>query len=32
MLKDKFIATPKDINGLSFNDWLSRKEAQNFTI
>ena len=31
-LKDKFIATPKDINGLSFNDWLSRKEAQNFTI
>jgi dTDP-4-dehydrorhamnose 3,5-epimerase len=31
-LKDKFIATPKDINGLSLNDWLSRKEAQNFII
>lgn len=31
-LKDSFIATPKDINGLSLNAWLSKKEAQNFTI
>jgi dTDP-4-dehydrorhamnose 3,5-epimerase len=31
-LKDSFIATPKDINGLSVKEWLSRKEANNFTI
>ena len=31
-LKDSFIATPKDINGLSVKEWLSRKEAENFTI
>lgn len=29
-LKDSFIATPKDINGLSVNEWLSRKESNNF--
>ena len=31
-LKDSFIATPKDINGLSMKEWLSRNEANNFTI
>jgi dTDP-4-dehydrorhamnose 3,5-epimerase-like enzyme len=31
-LKDSFIATPKDINGLSVKDWLSRTDAYNFTI
>ena len=31
-LKDSFIATPKDINGLSVNEWLSRTDANNFTI
>lgn len=31
-LKDSFIATPKDINGLSVNEWLSRKESNNFSI
>jgi len=31
-LKDSFIATPKDINGLSVKEWLSRAEANNFTI
>ena len=31
-LKDSFIATPKDINGLSVKEWLSRPEANNFTI
>ena len=31
-LKDLFIATPKDINGLSLKEWLSREEAKNFTI
>jgi dTDP-4-dehydrorhamnose 3,5-epimerase len=31
-LKDSFIATPKDINGLSMIEWLSRNEAYNFTI
>ena len=31
-LKDSFIATPKDINGLSVKEWLTRKEANNFTI
>jgi dTDP-4-dehydrorhamnose 3,5-epimerase len=31
-LKDSCIATPKDINGLSVKEWLSRKEANNFTI
>ena len=31
-LKDTFIATPKDINGLSVKEWLSRTEANNFTI
>ena len=31
-LKDSFISTPKDINGLSVKDWLSRPEANNFTI
>jgi hypothetical protein len=31
-LKDSFIATPKDINGLSVKDWLLRHEANNFTI
>ena len=30
-LKDTFIATPKDINGLSVEEWLSRPEANNFT-
>ena len=31
-LKDAFIATPKDINGLSVKEWLNRPEANNFTI
>ena len=31
-LKDTFIATPKDINGLSVKKWLSSPEANNFTI
>jgi dTDP-4-dehydrorhamnose 3,5-epimerase len=31
-LKDSFIATPKDINGLSVKEWLSRKDSSNFTI
>ena len=31
-LKDSFIATPKDINGLLVKEWLSRPEANNFTI
>ena len=31
-LKDLFIATPKDINGLSVKEWLSRTDANNFTI
>lgn len=31
-LKDSFIATPKDINGLTVKEWLSRAEANNFTI
>lgn len=31
-LKDLFIATPKDINGFSMKEWLSRNEANNFTI
>lgn len=31
-LKDTFIATPKDTNGLSVNEWLSRKESNNFSI
>ena len=31
-LKDSFIATPKDINGLSVKEWLSRTDANNFTI
>ena len=31
-LKDSFIATSKDINGLSVKEWLSRQEANNFTI
>ena len=31
-LKDAFIATSKDINGLSVNEWLNRPDANNFTI
>jgi len=31
-LIDSFIATSKDINGLSVKEWLSRKEAENFSI
>ena len=31
-LKDSFITTPKDINGLLLNEWHSRKEAQNFNL
>ena len=31
-LKDSFITTPKDINGLSVKEWLSRKESNYFTI
>jgi dTDP-4-dehydrorhamnose 3,5-epimerase len=31
-LKDSFIATAKDINGLSIKEWLSRKESNYFNI
>ena len=31
-LKDSFIATPKDINGLLLKEWLLRAESNNFTI
>jgi len=31
-LKDAFIATPKDINGLSVKNWLSRIDSNNFII
>lgn len=31
-LKDSFTTTPKDINGLLVKDWLTRSEANNFTI
>jgi dTDP-4-dehydrorhamnose 3,5-epimerase len=31
-LKDSFIATSKDINGLSVKQWLDREDAKNFTI
>lgn len=31
-LKESFIATAKDVNGLSLKEWLSRPEANNFTI
>ena len=31
-MKDSFIATPKDVNGLSVKGWLSRADANNFTI
>jgi len=31
-LRDSFIVTPKDINGLSVNDWLLKPEANSFTI
>jgi dTDP-4-dehydrorhamnose 3,5-epimerase len=31
-LKDSFIATSKDINGLSIKQWLDREDAKNFTI
>ena len=31
-LKDSFIATPKDINGLTVKEWLNRSDANNFTI
>ena len=31
-LKDSFIATSKDINGLSVKEWLSRTDAKNFII
>ena len=31
-LKDTFILTPKDINSLSVKEWLSRPEANNFSI
>jgi len=31
-LKNSFIVSPKDINGLSVKEWLSRQEANNFTI
>jgi dTDP-4-dehydrorhamnose 3,5-epimerase len=30
--KDSFISTSKDINGLLLNEWLSRKESQNFNL
>jgi dTDP-4-dehydrorhamnose 3,5-epimerase len=30
--KDSFIATPKDINGLSVKDWFNRTDSNNFTI
>jgi dTDP-4-dehydrorhamnose 3,5-epimerase len=31
-LKDSFIATSKDINGLSVKQWLEREDSKNFTI
>ena len=31
-LKNSFIATQKDINGLSIREWLSKADANNFTI
>ena len=31
-LKDSFIATTKDINGLSVKQWLDREDSNNFTI
>ena len=31
-LKDSFIATSKDINGISIKEWLARDEAKNFTL
>jgi dTDP-4-dehydrorhamnose 3,5-epimerase len=31
-LKNSFITTPKDINGLSVKEWLNRPDANNFTI
>lgn len=31
-LKDTFITTMKDINGLSVEKWLARKDAKNFSI
>lgn len=31
-LKDSFIATSKDINGLSVKQWLDRDDSKNFTI
>ena len=31
-LKDSFIATSKDINGLSVKQWLDREDSKNFTI
>ena len=31
-LKDSFIATPKDINALSINEWLSKPESNNFIL
>ena len=31
-LKDSFIATPKDIHGLSVNEWLSKPEANKFIL
>ena len=31
-LKNLFIATPKDINGLSVKEWLNRNDANNFII
>ena len=31
-LKDSFIATSKDINGLTVEQWLARDDAKQFTI
>jgi dTDP-4-dehydrorhamnose 3,5-epimerase len=31
-LKDSFIATSKDINGLSVREWFDREDSKNFTI
>jgi dTDP-4-dehydrorhamnose 3,5-epimerase len=31
-LKDSFIATSKDINGLTVKQWLAREDAKQFTI
>jgi dTDP-4-dehydrorhamnose 3,5-epimerase len=31
-LKDSFIATSKDINGISIKEWLTRDEAKNFAL